>query len=54
MRNICTTHRVGNHYTKLPMGRCMAKVAYGWTAITLSYLWVDARPKSPTGGQPPL
>ena len=28
MRNICTTHRVDGHYTKLPTGRCMAKVAY--------------------------
>ena len=29
----------------------MAKVAYGWMAITLSYLRVDAWPKSPTSVQ---
>ena len=28
----------------------MAKVTYGWTVTTLSYLQVDAWPKSPTGG----
>ena len=29
----------------------MAKVAYEWMAITLSYLQVDTWPKSPTGRQ---
>ena len=31
----------GRHYTKLPIGRRMAKVAYGWTVTILSYLQVD-------------
>ena len=48
-RNIYTMHRVDGHYTKLPTGRRMAKVAYGWTATTLSYLQVDTWLKSPTG-----
>ena len=30
------------------MGRHMTKVAYGWTVTILSYLQVDAWPKSPT------
>ena len=30
----------------------MAKVAYRWTVTTLSYLQVDAWPKSPMSGRP--
>ena len=33
--------RVNGHYTKLPTGRRVAKVAYGWTVTTLSHLQVD-------------
>ena len=36
------------YYTKLPTGRRMAIVTYEWTTTTLSYLRVDAWPKSPT------
>ena len=30
-----------SYYTKLPTGRCIVKVAYGWTVTILSYLQVD-------------
>ena len=43
--------RVDSHYTKLPMGKRMAKVAYEWTVTILSYLRVDDShyTKLPTG-----
>ena len=39
------------YYIKLPTGKCVAKVAYGWMVTTLSHLQVDAWPKSLTGGR---
>ena len=42
---------VDGHYTKSPTGRRMTKVAYGWTVTILSYLQVDAWPKTPMGGR---
>ena len=40
-----------DHYTKSPISRHMAKVAYGWTVTILSYLRVNDGhyTKLPTG-----
>ena len=37
--------------TQSPRGRRMTKVAYKQMVTILSYLWVDAWPKSPMGGR---